>query len=187
MNKALLAITTTLALVFSQNLLAEHSKKPRKDDRYIDYARVVHVEPVYETVRVAVPVEQCRQETIQTPVKRRVSYAAPGEVLLGGLIGGVIGHELGDRHNREFTTIAGAIIGSSIASEANAKYYRSGDYRVEQREHCRTRTQYRTEQQLAGYHVRYRYKGEMYTTRTRQHPGKKIPVKVEVTPVRHLY
>ena len=187
MNKALLTITTTLALVFSQSLLADHNRRPGKNDGYIDYARVVHVEPIYETVRIAVPVEQCRQQQIQKPAMRRVQYASPGDVLLGGLIGGVIGHELGDGHNRGFTTAAGVIIGSTIASEANARYYHSGDYRVETRERCRTITQYRTEQQLNGYQVSYRYKGRTYTTHTQQHPGKRIAVRADVTPVRKMY
>ena len=187
MNKTLITIATLLVLVFSQNVLAGHKKHSRQHDKYVDYARVVHVKPIYKTVRVAVPVEQCRHESIQRPVKRRVKYAAPEDVLLGGIVGGIIGHELGDRHNKEFTTIAGAIIGSTIASSANAKYYRTADYRTQHRERCRIETQYRSEQQLVGYRVRYRYKGEMYTTRMNEHPGKRIPVKVKVIPVDRLY
>jgi len=174
-------------MVFSQNLLADHSRHARSHEQYIDYARVVHVEPVYKTIRIAVPVQHCRQENIQRPAFRRVSSASPGDVLLGGIIGGIIGHELGDRHNRDLTTVAGAIIGSNIASEANTRYYRTADYRRQQREFCTTTTQYRTEQQLVGYRVAYRYRGEIFTTRMREYPGKRIAVKVDVAPVRHRH
>ena len=48
----------------------------------------------------------------------------------------------------------------------------------------RCATHYVTEERrdLEGYLVTYRYAGRQYTTRTHQHPGKRIRVRVEVTP-----
>ena len=188
MNKTLLASITSLAIVFSPGLLADgHKQHSRSKDNYIDYARVVRVQPIYQTVRVAVPEERCWQQEIQKPVVQRVSYQSPQAVVLGGLIGGAIGNGLASGNNKGVATIAGAIIGTAIASEAGANYYHTGEYRVEQRQHCRTHTQYRTEQQLMGYQVSYRYKGRIYSTQMNQHPGERIAVRVDLTPVGRLY
>ena len=34
-----------------------------------------------------------------------------------------------------------------------------------------------------GYRVKYRYKGRVFSTRMKHHPGKRIPVRVSVAPV----
>ena len=49
-------------------------------------------------------------------------------------------------------------------------------------ERCETRYTTREEREPDGYRVTYRYAGREYTTRTEQHPGKRIRVRVEVTP-----
>jgi uncharacterized protein YcfJ len=190
MNKTILALTTTVALALSSNVMAEHSRHDRHDrhdshhDKHATYARVVHVDPIYKTVRVSYPEKQCWHEQARVPVKHRVNYVAPEKLILGGIIGGVIGHELGRNHNQELATVTGAVIGTAIAHSANAQYYHTGEYRTHPSKHCRVETHYRIEQQLAGYRVTYRYKGDLYTTRMREHPGKRIPVNVEVTPER---
>ncbi|WP_455221041.1 glycine zipper 2TM domain-containing protein [Kaarinaea lacus] len=183
-TKTILALTTSLALIFSANASAEHKRNSHRGESHIQYAKVVHAEPIYKTVRVAYPEQVCWREEFSKPIKRRVSYTSPEAMLMGGVIGGVIGHELGKNHNQGISTVAGALIGTAIASEANAEYYRTGEYRIERRQQCRTEQRYRTEQHLKGYRVTYRYKGELYTTRTKYHPGKRIPVNVEVTPIR---
>ena len=43
-----------------------------------------------------------------------------------------------------------------------------------QRERCETRTVY--EDQIAGYDVLYEYKGQQYTQRMAQNPGKRVPI-----------
>lgn len=191
MNKKILTAVTTivssLAIVASPNLFAHEHRHSHKKERYIEYARVVHVDPIYHTVRVVVPTERCWQERPRSYQEQRVVYRAPENALLGGLIGGAIGHELANDHNKGVATIAGAIIGSAVASQGNVEYYHTGEDRSEPRQHCKTRNHYRTEQQLMGYRVSYRYHGHTYTTRMKHRPGKRIAVKVNATPARHLY
>lgn len=190
MNNTLLALTTTAALVLSTNVMADHQRHERHHHKHATYARVVHVDPIYKTVRVAYPEKHCWHKEAQKPVRHRVNYVPPEKLLLGGVIGGVVGHELGRNHNQELSTVAGAVIGTTIAYNANADYYGRGDDRGDyrrhqhQRKHCKVKNRYRTEQRLKGYRVTYRYKGELYTTWMREHPGKRIPVNVEVTPER---
>lgn len=38
-------------------------------------------------------------------------------------------------------------------------------------------------QKLDGYAVTYRYLGELFTTRMRNHPGRKIPIRINIEPV----
>jgi uncharacterized protein YcfJ len=145
------------------------------------------VDPIYKTVRVAYPEKQCSYEEHRQPRKHRVSYVAPEKLILGGLIGGAIGHELGRNHNQELATVTGAVIGTAIAHSTNIQYYDRGDHGHQKPTYCRTETRYRTESQLQGYWVTYRYRGELYTTRMREHPGKRIRVNVEVVPVKHRH
>lgn len=187
MNKTLLALTTTAAIALSTSVMADHERHDRHDghhDKHAIYARVVNVEPMYKTIRVSYPEKQCWQEEDRKPIKHRISYVAPEKLILGGIVGGVIGHELGRNHNQELATVTGAVIGTAIAHNANVQYYHTGEYRTQYREYCQVENRYRTEHQLIGYRVTYRYKGELYTTRMREHPGKRIRVNVDVTPER---
>jgi uncharacterized protein YcfJ len=187
LNKALLISTTMLAVIFSATASAEHKEHKRNSHRHNDpvqYAKVVHVEPIYKIVQVAYPEQVCWQDEVKKPVIHRVNHASPEAMIVGGILGGVIGHELGRNHDQGITTVAGALIGTAIASEANAQYYRTGEYRIEQRQHCRIENQFRAEQQLKGYRVTYRYNGGLYTTFMKHHPGRHIAVDIDVTPVR---
>jgi uncharacterized protein YcfJ len=191
MNKSLLALTTAVAVTLSSTVMADHKRHDRHDrhdrhhHKHAVYARVMHVEPIYKTVRVNYPEKHCWHKEARKPIKHRVSHTAPEKLILGGIIGGVIGHELGRNHNQELATVTGAVIGTAIAHSANAQYYHNGEYRTHQRKHCRVENHYRTEQRLKGYRVTYRYKGDLYTTRMREHPGKRIRVNFEITPKRH--
>jgi uncharacterized protein YcfJ len=53
---------------------------------------------------------------------------------------------------------------------------------VEHVQHCETVDRYEQQQQLVGYRVKYRYEGQTYYTQTTEHPGKHIPVRVDVYP-----
>ena len=185
--KAIFAVMTSLALVLSSTAFADHKRHSHKSKNHVSYAKVIHVKPIYKKVRISYPKQLCWHENVNKPVKRRVSHSSPEAVVIAGVIGGVIGHELGKNNNPELATVAGAIIGSTLVHNANTQYYRTGEYRIEQRRHCRVENRYRTERQLMGYRVKYRYKGEVFTTRMRQHPGKRIPVNVEVSPIRNRY
>ena len=163
-NKAMLAVTTSLALIFSMSAFADHKRHDHKRHKeYVQYAKVVNVKPIYREVRVSYPEQQCWREEVRKPIKRQVNHSSPEAVLIGGIIGGVVGHELGRHNNPELATVAGAIIGTTLVHNANTQYYSTGEYRIQQRRHCRTENHYRTERRLKGYRVTYRYKGELYT------------------------
>lgn len=174
MNKTLLALTATAALALASNVAADSKRNEHHGHGYQGRARVVDVQPVYRIVRVAYPEKHCRY--LEEPDgNHRSNYVAPGELLLGGLIGGVIGHELGKNHNPRAAAVTGAVLGTAVAHAAHTRHERV-DYRAPPRRHCRVETHYRSEKQFKGYRVTYRYQGELYTTHRHEHPGKWIRV-----------
>jgi uncharacterized protein YcfJ len=152
------------------------------------YAKVVDVEPIYRHVRVQVPERECwteiEYETVPRRYQRSRSSAVP--TIAGGVIGGVVGRQFGKGDGRDAMTVLGTLIGAAVGHQAGQQRY-ADDYRYEsvrERPVERCQTHYRTEERrdLDGYLVTYRYAGREYTTRTTEHPGERIRVRVEVTP-----
>jgi hypothetical protein len=79
-----------------------------------------------------------------------------------------------DRSAREFNAIA-ATIGEDIRQQQ----------RLWQRQYrCKTVTERRAREHIAGYRVTYRYGGETATTRLSYDPGEQMPVNVSLSPLR---
>jgi len=196
-TKLLTTVFFAAAIASSSLVYADHDypahnnsdqhKSQRSKHKHIAYAKVVDVDPIYKTIRISSPEQQCWYEDVHKPIKRHVRRNKPENVLIGGIIGGVIGHHLGEGHNRNVATLAGTLIGSAIGRDSGTRTVHTGEYQVSQERHCETHTTYRTEEQLQGYRVTYRYQGELFTTKTRQHPGKRIRVSVQITPVERDY
>ena len=162
------------------------SKASADDYRYrhagdgYDFARVTEVVPVYTDIQVREPRTQCWDQ--------QVAYRQPGSpagAVIGGLIGAAIGNKAGGhgrhyrRHHRGSSTVAGAAVGALLGNEisrANAPT----QYVTEQR--CQVVDELVTRRELVGYDVRYRYNGRDYLTRTDEHPGDRIRVRVDVSP-----
>ncbi len=143
-----------------------------------EYARVLSVEPAYESVKVPYEQEVCHQEREYHYTRRR-SNAAP--VILGAVLGGLVGNRIDGGYHRGAGTAIGAVVGGSIAHAATRDGRGGYRYPVEH-EYCETRVAYRYEERPAGYLVRYRYRGEIYETRTDYDPGERLRVRVEVSP-----
>jgi uncharacterized protein YcfJ len=181
MNK--LTIKTALTTAVCGLLIsAAPARASHDDDAVWAYAKVVDVDPIYREVRVRAPRQVCEE----VPVVERTHYRGgpdPGRVLVGAVIGGVIGHQFGSGRGNDVATAAGAFIG---ANEAAQNSYRSG--RVVEREvletRCETVREARYESRVEGYDVTYRYQGRLYHTRTNYDPGRRIRVRVDVTPAR---
>jgi uncharacterized protein YcfJ len=158
----------------------------------VDHAKVVDVQPVYRSIEYQMPTEQCR--LVDVPVHHATdgyrSYTAP---ILGAIIGGALGNAVGhSKTNKKVGTAVGAVLGGTIGRDIghdisrdrarrDGEYGYGTTYRTE--EVCETVVETRTEQELDGYDVTYRYAGHTHTTRMDRDPGNYVRVRVHVTPV----
>jgi uncharacterized protein YcfJ len=143
-----------------------------------DQARVVDVQPMYQTVSYQVPREICQEQRVQTASGGGQSAAAP---VLGAVIGGVLGHAVTSK-NQPVGTAIGAVLGGALGyniarQNAHPQYATYGTQEV-----CSTVQDTHEEQRLSGYRVQYDYLGQRYTTITRSQPGSTVRVRVDVSP-----
>ncbi len=195
MSRALKALSVAIGLFSSTMVFAEHEYGPQygSNERY-DYAEVVAVDPIIETVRDSVPREVCWNEQVRVP--QRGGYYQDrrdntGATVLGAIIGGALGNTAGHGRGRRASTIAGAVIGGAIGNSVgrnNDQYYGHGRheqnrYAVRSERQCRVENDFVEREQVVGYDVSYRYNGQVFHTQTDAHPGNRIRVEVQVRPV----
>ncbi len=151
-----------------------------------DFAEVVAVEPIVRLVTVTVPRRECWNEEVAVDRRRdrRGNGGSTGATIAGGLLGGVIGRQIGGGSGRDAMTVVGALVGSAIGSNAGRDndVRRDRDVVYDTVRRCETRDEVREEERVDGYHVTYLYNGREYTTRTRNHPGDRLRVRVSVNP-----
>jgi uncharacterized protein YcfJ len=72
---------------------------------YDDFARVINVQPRYQTVYQ----QQCYQERVES------NNSTLGTVI-GGVAGGIIGNQVGNGSGRDAATVIGAIVGAGVGN-----------------------------------------------------------------------
>ena len=146
---------------------------------HYDYAKVLRVKPIYKTVRISAPQQECWDE--QVVHHNSVHGDNVGGMILGGIIGGAIGNRFGKGNGNKAAIAAGTLLGAGIGHNMSRHDNRPSRYTTtEQR--CRTINNYHEEERLDGYKVKYMYNGQVYRTITDTHPGKRLRVKVTVSP-----
>lgn len=172
-------------LLLSTNALAERRDRyGYSDDSYYVKAKVVHVEPIVKVVEVSTPERVCWNETVRhyrQPTEHRAhSY---GPALLGGVVGGVLGNQFGDGRERRIMTVAGALLGASVGHGVSKRHYQpSGRAYSTTERYCDIQNTVHEEERIDGYRVTYQYRGREFVTRTVDHPGRTLRVKVQVEP-----
>lgn len=187
--KKLLITTSLISLlalssptVFAYNQDNKHNNYSRHNNNFEDTARVTHVEPIYETIRVPTSYRECSPRSHRNNTHQQKSYTS---TIAGGLVGGVIGNQFGGGSGKKIMTAAGALLGGSIGRDLNPLPQSYSQYnRVD---NCRTTERYQQKERINGYYVTYRYQGKTYTSEMDEHPGKYIPVEVSVRPARPYY
>lgn len=173
------------AITFGSLLLAASlSAQAGHVDAYQDTAKVTHVEPIYRTLEISRPERQCWDEEVEHYHAGNKTYTG---TVLGGIIGGVVANKVSRSHGRgnDVATVAGALLGSAIGHDIS-RQKRGGYYTTSVERRCEVTHETTYEEQLVGYDVTYRYQGRLFTTRTKEHPGKRIPVTVDVRPDRRF-
>jgi len=120
--------------------------------------------------------------------RQRSSGTNTGGLLIGAIVGGALGNQVGKGDGRKAATVAGAVIGGAIGAHAgndnNDYQYRDDNNGVVRR--CRTvvtttGNNY-DDRGRGGYNVTYRYAGQTYQAFMQQRPGRWIRVTVDVRP-----
>ncbi|MEM7208243.1 MAG: glycine zipper 2TM domain-containing protein [Pseudomonadota bacterium] len=155
---------------------------------YSDHAVVTHVEPIYRTVRISEPHQECWQEEVYHNSHSHGHSHSAGSTIVGGIIGGVIGHKVGKSINgskgKHSGAILGTLIGAAVGNEHahnRKKRHGHGGYTTVQN-HCQTVHTYHTEERIDAYRVTYEYNGQIFYTRMKHRPGDRIRVNIHVTP-----
>ncbi len=176
LNATALAAAAVLA---SFSAWAGHRGGPGDAHVRYDKAKVVSVQPITEFVRVAAPRRECWTEEAIYHERHDNSAAY---TLVGGVIGGVVGHQIGRGRDRQVTTAAGSVIGAVIGNDLGRKSGYARSYPVNE-QRCEVVDDYYEEEHVVGYRVRYRYRGEEYSTRMDHDPGRFVNVRVRVSVV----
>lgn len=180
------ALGLAAGAILAMPAFADHDYRPDGGD--VDYAEVVNVEPNVRQVRISVPRQECYAATSYVP-EEGSGYGrerpAAGAMILGGLFGAVIGHQLDQGHEGGVGTVAGAVIGSALGHDAAQRQAGSGTTRAVASERCETRYDERYESRVESYQVSYRYQGRTYQTTLPRDPGRQLRVRVAVTPAEY--
>lgn len=201
-------ISIALVLGLASPAFADDRRQVRH--QHFEYADVIDVEPLYRKVSYEQPKRECWVENQQHVVQNQHQYegnrnhrqrtsGSGGDLLIGGIIGGVIGNQItkGSRSStRDGATALGAIVGSVIANEArgstthrNKRQRHANNTRhstttvTRPVERCENTVEIRYEKRLYAYEVTYEYRGQTYSTRMANDPGSQIRLKVNVEPV----
>lgn len=156
-----------------------------------EYAEVVSAQPIYRSVRIEEPRRECYDERVVYEEQRRgggyYGDGGAGGAIVGAVIGGVLGNSIGHGGNRRAATAIGAVIGAGVGQKVSQQNGPRPEVveRVGYEEVCKTVVDHRVEQRIEGYDVTYRYGGRTYQTSMPYDPGRRIPVDVNVRPVRY--
>lgn len=136
------------------------------------WAEVLRVDPVYGAVAPP-PQQQCYPQTVT-----RQDDDHTGGTVLGAIVGGVLGSTLGHGRGRVATTVAGAVAGGAVGNRVSA----ANDHpTISQQTVCQP-VAYAPQQQIVGYDVEYRYRGDVYMSRLPYDPGERLRVRIAVAP-----
>ncbi len=142
---------------------------------FTDYATVTSVEKIYKQYRVEKPVEECY---IKETLKNQGDGSATNEIV-GAILGGAIGNQFGEGDGKDVMTLAGIVLGASLAHDeelANS----SGQQIVVSQEVCETKVKTSFEKRLSHYLVNIIYEGREISFTSKRRPTDDI-IKVRVT------
>lgn len=155
---------------------------------FTDTARVRNVNPQYENV--SVPRNECTNQWV-TEQQPAVSSRNYGGLAIGGVAGALLGNQVGKGRGREAATAVGAVVGAlageHLANQNNfgGGYQQASQPQQRQVQNCRTVND--VQSRLTGYQVEYEYRGQVFSTVTRENPGRTLPIRVSFAPVEREY
>lgn len=136
-----------------------------------DYAEVLAVEPVKETIKT--PREVCKDVAVtrQRPVKDQHQIAGTA---IGAIAGGLLGNQIGGGTGKKIATVAGAVGGGYAGNKVQENMQANDTYTTTETR-CNTVTD--TSEKVVGYNVKYDLDGKVGQVRMDRDPGARIPVR----------
>ncbi len=135
-----------------------------------EYAEVLAVKPVKETIKT--PRQVCQDVTVtrQKPVQDQHKIAGTA---IGAVVGGLLGNQIGGGNGKKIATVAGAVGGGYAGNKVQGSMQANDTYTTTENR-CNTVTD--TSEKLVGYDVRYQLDGKEGRVRMDSDPGSRIPV-----------
>ena len=147
------------------------------DNSRLAWADVLRVDPIYDNVVSSRPREECYEAEVN---QRQDTYGNnAGGTILGAIVGGALGNQVGKGDGRKAATIAGAVIGGAIGNDAAR---RDDRYSSSTQTRCQMVNERYTERRIIGYDVQYRYRGDVYMSQLDYDPGERMRVRISVLP-----
>jgi uncharacterized protein YcfJ len=136
-----------------------------------EYAEVLAVKPIKETIKT--PREVCKDVAVtrQAPVKDQHQIAGTA---IGAVVGGLLGNQVGGGNGKKLATVAGAVGGGYAGNKAQ-EHLQNRDTYTTTETRCSTVTD--TSEKLVGYDVKYELDGKVSQVRMASDPGRQIPVR----------
>ena len=189
----LLITSALLFLAISPLVQAKHDRKYQNNHEYSRgefKAKVIDFTPVYKYVTLNQPKTYCEPSVIHSIHRQshdsRRHYK--NSAIVGGFLGGVIGHTASDKNHKGLGTILGAVIGSSLVHNigyANNNHtlnnHTHNIHNIHNIQHKRhscmvTPNKINKTRVLEGYRITYRTQGKIYLTFRQEKPKKYIRI-----------
>lgn len=140
-------------------------------DKGPEFAEVMNVAPIKETI--STPREVCQDVTVthQRPVKDENRIAGTA---IGAVLGGVLGNQVGGGTGKKVATVAGAAAGGYAGNRVQGNMQQKDVYQSTER---RCKTVNDKQEVTRGYEVTYRLDEKIGTVRMDRDPGARIPVR----------
>ena len=158
----------------SGNIETETIIESDTDASFTDYATVTSIEKVYKQYMTEEPYQECYiKETLQN-----TGDGSATNEIWGAILGGAIGNQFGEGEGKDVMTLAGIVLGASMANDAE-KANSTGQVVVSQ-EVCETKVRKNIERRLSHYLINICYEGHNLSFTSKRRPYDDV-VKVKVT------
>lgn len=138
---------------------------------FTDQARVIRSEPIYDRVSS----QSCKNVQVEGEQYSEGGNGTAGAVL-GGIAGGLLGHQVGGGRGKTAATIVGALGGAMVGRNVGEQGVNSGPT-------TRRECHQAYHDEVTGYNVTYEYRGKRETITLPQQPGKFLEMRVSAEPV----
>jgi uncharacterized protein YcfJ len=180
----LIAFVAALVLCTAASLPAQTpaagAPSSSEEGAHYGWAAVLRVDPIYdEPAATAGPQQECYEEQVPVGAETHADEGGRRTVatMIGAVVGGLLGNQVGKGDGRKAATVAGAVAGGVVGNQVAAD---RPQYTTQR--HCRQIGAGSGPRHVVAYDVEYRYRGEVFNSRLAYDPGDRMRVKVSVTP-----